>query len=225
MRRVTLYILFFMIAMTSLAQQMPQFSPREFEGWVYENPFIELTQQNIINNKIVLYTTSQGLRHTLTSPEFSCRAGQTIDMTVTWITDQWQNSNFVVRKVALTASLLDENDATVDSVTFKPTTVNRTNYVNLSITVPRGLTTAKLRFFAWQADVNSLGAVRQIVMTSTLRGDVNLDGEVNVADVNAVIDVILGGDADEDLRQRADVDRDGEVSVADINSVIDIIMG
>ena len=146
-------------------------------------------------------------------------------MTVTWITDQWQNSNFVVRKVALTASLLDENDATVDSVTFKPTTVNRTNYVNLSITVPRGLTTAKLRFFAWQADVNSLGAVRQIVMTSTLRGDVNLDGEVTVADVNAVIDVILGSDSDEDLRQRADVNRDGEVSVADINSVIDIIMG
>jgi len=70
-----------------------------------------------------------------------------------------------------------------------------------------------------------LGAVRQIVMTSTLRGDVNQDGEVSVADVNAVIDVILGSDADDDLRHRADVNRDGEVSVADINSVIDVIMG
>ena len=219
------FLVLFSCLMMCLTAQVPQFSPRDFEGWVYENPSIELTQQNIINNRIVLYTTSQGLRHTLTSPEFPCRAGQTIDMTVTWVTDQWQNSNFVVRKVALTASLLDENDVTVVSVTFKPTPVNRTNYVNLSITVPRGLTSTRLRFFAWQADVNSLGAVRQIVMTSTLRGDVNLDGEVNVADVNAVIDLILGGDADEDLRHRADVDRDGEVSVADINSVIDIIMG
>ena len=225
MKRIALYTLFLVVAMVSVAQQVPQFSYKDFDGWIYANPSIELTQQNILNNKIVLYTTSHGLQHTLTSPQFSCRVGQTIDMTVTWVTDQWQNPNFVMRKVALTAALLDENDVTVDSVTFTPTSLSRTNYVNLSITVPRRLTAARLRFAAWKADVNSLGAVRQIVMTSTLRGDVNQDGEVSVADVNAVIDVILGSDADDDLRHRADVNRDGEVSVADINSVIDVIMG
>ena len=225
MKRITLYALFLVVAMVSVAQQLPQFSYKVFEGWNYANPSIELTQQNILNNKIVLYTTSHGLQHTLTSPQFSCRVGQTIDMTVTWVTDQWQNPNFVMRKVALTAALLDENDETVDSVTFTPTSLSRTNYVNLSITVPHRLTAAKLRFAAWNADVNSLGAVRQIVMTSTLRGDVNQDGEVSVADVNAVIDVILGSDDDEELRHRADVNRDSEVSVADINSVIDVIMG
>ena len=224
MKKVAILVMM-LFSMMDVAAQLPQFSSKDYEGWVYENPAIELTQQNIVNNKIVLYTTSQGLHHTLTSPELSCRAGQTIDMTVTWVTDQWQNSNFVVRKVALTAALLDENGVTVDSVTYTPTSVNRTNYVNLSITVPRGLTSTRLRFFAWKADVNSLGAVRQIVMASTLRGDVNLDGEVSVADVNAVIDVILGSEADEDLRHRADVNRDGEVSLADINSVIDVIMG
>jgi hypothetical protein len=61
-------------------------------------------------------------------------------------------------------------------------------------------------------------------MVSSLRGDVNQDGEVTVADVNAVIDVILGTAADEDLRRRADVNRDGEVSLADINSVVDYIV-
>ena len=202
--------------------QVPQFSPREFSDWTYSNPAIELTQSNILANRIVLYTTSEGLQLTLTSPLFTCHPGQAINMTVTWITDQWQSEGFNVSKVALTATLLDASGAPVDSVTYVPTSVSRTNTLDLSLVVPRGQTSARLRFASWSADVNSNGAVRQIVMTSALTGDVNLDGEVTVADVNAVLDVILGAD-DEALRRRADVDGDGEVSVADVNRVVDII--
>ncbi len=57
-----------------------------------------------------------------------------------------------------------------------------------------------------------------------LRGDVNGDGEVNVADINTLIDIILGGRVDEDTRIRADVNGDGEVNIADVNAVIDIIL-
>ena len=53
-----------------------------------------------------------------------------------------------------------------------------------------------------------------------LAGDVNVDGEVNIADVNAVIDVIVSGD----LLPVADVNGDGEINIADINAVIDIIL-
>jgi len=52
-------------------------------------------------------------------------------------------------------------------------------------------------------------------------GDVNRDGEVTVADVNAIIEVIIM-DA---VNPSADVNRDGEVTVADINSVIGVILG
>ncbi len=52
-------------------------------------------------------------------------------------------------------------------------------------------------------------------------GDVNADGEVNIADVNCIIAVILG-DPDT-YGGRADVNADGEVNIADINAVIDII--
>ena len=56
----------------------------------------------------------------------------------------------------------------------------------------------------------------------TLHGDVNGDGEVNIADVNCVIGVILG---DPDIYEgRADVNGDGEVTVADINDVINAII-
>ena len=53
-------------------------------------------------------------------------------------------------------------------------------------------------------------------------GDVNGDEEVNIADVNLLIDIILGG-AD-NTEGRSDVNSDGEANIADINAVIDIIL-
>ena len=51
-------------------------------------------------------------------------------------------------------------------------------------------------------------------------GDVNLDGEVNIADINAVINVILTGHDN----TAADVNHDGEVNIADINYIINLIL-
>ena len=55
-------------------------------------------------------------------------------------------------------------------------------------------------------------------------GDVNLDGEVNIADINIVIGIILGRQYDSDTVGRADVNKDGEVNIADINAIIQIIL-
>ncbi|MBQ3732095.1 MAG: dockerin type I repeat-containing protein, partial [Muribaculaceae bacterium] len=54
-----------------------------------------------------------------------------------------------------------------------------------------------------------------------LKGDVNGDGEVNIADVNALIDIILKSTSG---NPSADVNGDGEVNIADVNSIIDIIL-
>ncbi len=51
-------------------------------------------------------------------------------------------------------------------------------------------------------------------------GDVNGDGEVNIADVNALIDMVLSGD----VLPSGDVNGDGEVNIADVNAVIDVIL-
>ena len=204
--------------------QLPQFSNKSFEDWIYTNPATALNSDNILGNRIFLYTTSTGLHLTLTSPQFACRKGEMIDMDVTWVTTQWQEPDFVVSKVALTAALMDENGVTVDSVTFVPTSVGRVNQIPLSITVPRTMSKARLRFAAWKGDVNSSGAVRQIVMSSALNADVVVDGEINIADINAIIAAIFG-QVDPDTMERADVNRDGEVNVQDINAVIAIILG
>lgn len=57
---------------------------------------------------------------------------------------------------------------------------------------------------------------------SSITGDVNSDGEVNIADINAVIDIILSGSSN---LTAADVNGDHEVNIADVNAVIDIIFG
>ena len=58
---------------------------------------------------------------------------------------------------------------------------------------------------------------------STVFGDVDGDGEVNISDISAIIDILLRGGSDGDMSQ-ADVNGDGEVNIADINAVIDIIL-
>ena len=61
-------------------------------------------------------------------------------------------------------------------------------------------------------------------VSDVLVGDVNNDGEVNIADVTRIIDLILGAEADAALMARADVNNDGEVNIADVTRVIDIIL-
>ena len=52
-------------------------------------------------------------------------------------------------------------------------------------------------------------------------GDVNHDDEVNIADVNAVIDIIMDINS---VNADADVNNDGEINIADVNAIIDIIL-
>ncbi len=56
-----------------------------------------------------------------------------------------------------------------------------------------------------------------------IKGDVDGNGEVNIADVNALIDVILSGNTD--AYPNPDVDANGEVNINDINEVLAIILG
>ena len=56
--------------------------------------------------------------------------------------------------------------------------------------------------------------------TTIVVGDVNSDGEVNIADINAIINIILSGGSSD----TADVNEDGEINIADVNAVIGIIL-
>ena len=55
-------------------------------------------------------------------------------------------------------------------------------------------------------------------------GDVNCDGEVNIADVNMVISLLIGQDSTSCPILLADSNADGEINIADINKIIDLIL-
>ena len=69
----------------------------------------------------------------------------------------------------------------------------------------------------WERFIN----IQPISTPSDVPGDVNNDGEVNIADVNVVIDMILTGAT----QLNGDVNGDGEINIADVNAIIDIILG
>ena len=56
-------------------------------------------------------------------------------------------------------------------------------------------------------------------------GDINLDGSVDVTDVNIVINVILGKDQAENYDGRCNLNDDDTIDVSDVNAVINIILG
>lgn len=56
-----------------------------------------------------------------------------------------------------------------------------------------------------------------------LKGDVNNDGTVNVSDVTALVNVILGKGLD--TWNRADVNEDGAINVSDVTALVNIILG
>ena len=91
--------------------------------------------------------------------------------------------------------------------------LNFGNYSGRTLHVPQGTADA------YRADKNWYPYFGQIV--EIVSGDVNRDNETNIADVNATIDIILGGSGN----AGADVNGDGEINIADINAVINIILG
>lgn len=66
--------------------------------------------------------------------------------------------------------------------------------------------------------------IKVLVEKAGLAGDVNGDGQVNVTDVSATINYILGRKASDFNAKVADVNGDGQVNVTDVSAIINIIL-
>ena len=56
-------------------------------------------------------------------------------------------------------------------------------------------------------------------------GDINGDGVVDVADVNALVNIIMGKARSEDYPGLSNLNNDGQVDVSDVNLLINIVLG
>ena len=96
-------------------------------------------------------------------------------------------------------------------LTYDNTNVTVTN-VDGTATI--ALAEVKDMYFSNEADGGS----------SYIIGDVNKDGTVSIADVSALIDYLLGGDASEIDLEAANVNGDNDVTIADVSTLIDMLL-
>ena len=54
----------------------------------------------------------------------------------------------------------------------------------------------------------------------TMTGDVNGDNEVNIADISALIDLLVAGETS----PAGDINGDGDITIADVNALIDMLL-
>lgn len=74
--------------------------------------------------------------------------------------------------------------------------------------------------------LDAWSAINAVINDSLLPGDVNSDGEVNIADILTIVDILLRGDSAVDAATlvRADVNHDLEILFSDINVIINLIL-
>ena len=230
MKRTILPIFLALLALTASAQ-LPQFTSDDYESWTYSNPNIPLSPSTIAGGRVVFYVNSLGVALTLTSSQFNCQGINKIDTDVIWYTKYFNDNKFDLDKATLTLVIEDGEGHPLDSVTCVPTTPGiSTHYLSLSLPVPTGLTTARLRFVSWTGDVISSGGIKSATFTAsgtqpgTTTGDVNGNSYVDISDVTILIDYLLNGSGNIQV-DAADVDHDGNASISDITALIDILLG
>ena len=232
MMKKALFSLFaLMTALLMAGQELPQFGPSDYDGWNYNNPNIALNPTSISSGQIALYVTSQGKALTLTSPLFQCEGITGIEALVNWNTKNFYSSNFDLSRTALTMVIDDGDGNPVDSVTCLPSTPGvSTHKLTLTLTMPQGLASARIRFVSWQANVDSFGAIRQVTFTATtsgnegLAGDVNGNGSLDIGDVTGLIDYLLASNQATIDPAITDVNNDGVTNIGDITSLIDKLL-
>ena len=67
-------------------------------------------------------------------------------------------------------------------------------------------------------------AITEVQATEYIRGDVDDNGEVKIADVTALINYLLSGDTSNVNLQGADCDQNGEVKIADVTALINYLL-
>lgn len=58
-----------------------------------------------------------------------------------------------------------------------------------------------------------------------MKGDVNLDGSVDISDVVLMVNYILGNDSSANVLQNGDMNDDQRVDISDVVALVNIILG
>ena len=146
---------------------------------------------------------------TVTTPEFAVNG----ESTFTFKAAPWGTDGTSLTLQVNGNATLSETSLTMKNGEWTTYSLTLTGNGNVTIT----FTPAK-RFFLDEVCVQS----------HMIIGDVNKDGSVTLADVAALVDIILGkvpADSQEYDMEAADVNHDGQKNIADVTSLVNIVLG
>lgn len=113
----------------------------------------------------------------------------------------------------------------VDDQPYKTSTLD----FGAAITIPDAPVKEGYEFLGWGEVAKTMPAhdleYKAEFKQSALLGDVNLDGQINAADVVAVYNFITLGEASGVALERADVNNDAQVNAGDVVAIYVIITG
>ena len=221
-------VLLLVVALTMLGvvsadgQRLAYFDKDNFEGWNYSRSSIELNTYNIENRKVNIYSD-----YMLTSPSFNCANVAYVKVYAKFNCQQYYTGEkYSLTKSSPTFELVDLSGNVVAQKYYQLTEALFYQEMTAYVKVPTGSGDLKLRVSVKNGDANNTGAVVNVEATAsnndgTLKGDVDGNGIVDVSDVTALINIILGSQV---TNTRADVDGNGTVDVSDITALINIIL-
>ncbi len=184
----------------------------------------KFTNGDIIRNPIASWTQYQGLKQltpvdsTWTVAEHGA-AVEPVELPLEEMGQDMAHTYFIVRNATLvcdSTNYYTVNDGTIDMIAF-----NRFNaeipesLEGKKFDVTCFLTVYKEKLQLYPVEVSEIG-------TPGMKGDVNGDGKVEIDDVNALINILLGK---ADATAAANVDGVGGIDVQDVNVLINIILG
>ena len=94
------------------------------------------------------------------------------------------------------------------------------NSYNATLYVPKGCTKAYATANYWKL----FNSISEISDGTILKGDVNLDGKVDIQDVVITISFMLGEDVETFSEINADMNEDDSINITDVIGIIDIIL-
>ncbi len=133
-------------------------------------------------------------------------------------TQNYLGTSTIVEDASTATIVINEGEA---SVTFASSNRN---------VLSHNFNSGNARFSCYSAKQNGLQIYRKVASSETLKGDVNKDGSRTIADVTALVNIILGKATPEANPEydfdAADVNGDGGVpTIADVTALVNIILG
>lgn len=214
-------VAFLAIALGCNAQKLAEFNLNSFDGWNYTRTGVTLSSDYICGNKVNLYG-----KYKLVSPLFSAKGVKYVKVQVRILAKDYAQAKYSITKASPMLELIDEQGTSLVSVRHAYTAPLYQQEFTDYIAVPDGAQMLSMRISAPLADVNSTGAVHEILLTASetsgkVAGDVNGDGVRDVSDVTALINMILAVDV---MRDDADIDGNGTVDVSDVTALINMVL-